>query len=906
MAAVGTPDTFEVDASGVPPGLQAHVDAWLAGEIAPRLDLLAAYARMPGAELMSDDIEDVLRDQIDVAIGVAEAEAAGAQPLSAKARALHGLAEPPPVAKHLRGMSVRALHATQDRVQCDWWAAERAADYRADKQAELDGAPNAATAVDAVARWNVLGDKYRVTGELPPAEPAASLPGASKAELHAAVLSRIVSFFTRSDSKGPPPRMLLTAETGSRKTGIALSHLHTAIEARKAAKLPHRAVLPVPDHRLGREIEERARAAGINAVVFLGRGDPNKPDQPCRNPEAVTLARQAGADIRATVCGPSPAGRCGFRDNCAYFAGLERAKAADLVIVAHNFLFEPLPKVMLHNLAWVIIDEDFTPGADRVFDLTLDTLASESLDRAPVLDAETAEADTAELNRLHGMVIEASRACIDGYLTADALRTAGFTAMSDAPARMRALNWRRKQPVQMQPGMDMEARKAAARLASVNGQLRGIAGLTYALEAILTRGQPAAGLVSVRLDMRRSGSQTVLTVRGQREPAAWLADLPVLALNATGRIEDMRRVFPDAELAEAPRAAWPHVEVHQITGGFGRSTLARHLSRLAELRDFIILTTLGSQSALVVTHKSCEDTFIGMPGIATAHHGAIVGSDQHGGVNAAFIIGGTFASNEDIASIAAARGGGVVIAAKPERVARPSLLTDGTAVEIECMAYADQAVDAVHRGLYDTSIVQAVGRVRPLERNAHNPAVVYVFGNVALPFPVATAAHWRDKRPDRLARMVAHDAVWLSAEDMHGFEEPMFRSVKAAEHVRGRIEDAREATRAITRHDTRAWVQIRYQLRGQGMKLREVLTPKGAEIATRAAMEAKHGELAQFHVRPFTPGREVVPDLGKLDNYREIGSTSRRMPADLAELVRKTVPLAAASPLQAHIGPPDG
>jgi hypothetical protein len=42
-------------------------------------------------------------------------------------------------------------------------------------------------------------------------------------------------------------------------------------------------------------------------------------------------------------------------------------------------------------------------------------------------------------------------------------------------------------------------------------------------------------------------------------------------------------------------------------------------------------------------------------------------------------------------------------------------------------------------------------------------------------------------------------------------------SVKAAEHVRGRMEDAREATRAITRHDTRAWVQIRYQLRGQGM-----------------------------------------------------------------------------------------
>jgi len=47
MAAVGTPDTLEVDASAVPPGLLAHVSTWLAGEIAPRLDWLAAYAPTP-------------------------------------------------------------------------------------------------------------------------------------------------------------------------------------------------------------------------------------------------------------------------------------------------------------------------------------------------------------------------------------------------------------------------------------------------------------------------------------------------------------------------------------------------------------------------------------------------------------------------------------------------------------------------------------------------------------------------------------------------------------------------------------------------------------------------------------------------------------------------------------------
>ncbi len=423
---------------------------------------------------------------------------------------------------------------------------------------------------------------------------------------------------------------------------------------------------------------------------------------------------------------------------------------------------------------------------------------------------------------------------------------------------------------------------------------------------MLAPGTAGAGLVSVRLDLRHSGSQTVLTVRGQREPAAWLADLPVLMLNATGRIMDVRRVFPDAELAEAPRAAWSHYEVRQIIGGFGRSTLARHPTRLAELRDFVTLATLGQQSALVVAHKSCEDSFTGMSDIATAHHGDIAGSDQHADVDKAFIIGGAFARVENIASIAAARGGGAVAVAKPERVTRAALLTTGAAVTIECMAYPDPAADAVHRGIYDASIVQAIGRVRPLERTVSNPAVTWAFGNAELPFPVASVTRWQDARPDRLARMVAHGVVWLSPADAHAFEAEMFRSGKAAEHVRGRVADARDAVRAIVRHDRRPWLRVLYQLRGQGMHVREALAPAGAEAALRAAIEAEHGELVQWHVLPFTPGREVIPELGKSGTYQATGNTSNVRVADLAKLTRETATIAAVAAKPITTGPPDG
>ena len=54
----------------------------------------------------------------------------------------------------------------------------------------------------------------------------------------------------------------------------------------------------------------------------------------------------------------------------------------------------------------------------------------------------------------------------------------------------------------------------------------------------------------------------MLSVRGQRELASWLADLPVLMLDATRRIDDARRVFLDVDLTETP-----HVESRQIIDG---------------------------------------------------------------------------------------------------------------------------------------------------------------------------------------------------------------------------------------------------------------------------------------------------------------------------------------------------
>jgi len=118
---------------------EAHVAAWLAGEVAPDLVRLAEHAAAPGTSLTEPEIEDRLVRDIERALAVAD----GADPLPAEVRALHGLPEPAPVPAYLQGLSAEALQARCDQVVEQWSAAATAADYQA--EAVVD--PNAPLAI---------------------------------------------------------------------------------------------------------------------------------------------------------------------------------------------------------------------------------------------------------------------------------------------------------------------------------------------------------------------------------------------------------------------------------------------------------------------------------------------------------------------------------------------------------------------------------------------------------------------------------------------------------------------------------------------------------------------------------------------------------------------------------------
>jgi hypothetical protein len=320
------------------------------------------------------------------------------------------------------------------------------------------------------------------------------------------------------------------------------------------------------------------------------------------------------------------------------------------------------------------------------------------------------------------------------------------------------------------------------------------------------------------------------------------------------------------------------------------------------MHDLIKVMMLGKPQGMAAGHLAHEDKFAGIPELLTEHHGNLAGSNEHQDAEIGFIIGGAFPDPADVLSIAAARGAGALLPTAPVPTKRAALLTSGAAVAIECLAYDNPDLDVVHRGIYEGSIVQAVGRMRPMNRTADNPAIGYVFANVALPFPVTSVRRWSDIKPSRIIRMIANGRVWLNASHMALFRPDLFKSAKAAEHARAQFakstDDALDAVKAIVRNDRQPWVKLVYQRRGQGQRRSYGILPATDEKAAREEIEAEFGELRSCRCLPFTPGREVVPTPGKEPITQDMGVTSPEPPP----------PPAAAGPERTYRTerPPDG
>jgi hypothetical protein len=255
---------------------------------------------------------------------------------------------------------------------------------------------------------------------------------------------------------------------------------------------------------------------------------------------------------------------------------------------------------------------------------------------------------------------------------------------------------------------------------------------------------------------------------------------------------------------------------------------------------------------------------------------------------------------------AAARTGRAIMAVPPVPSMAPVLMRDGRGVAVPLLAYADPAMQAVHAGIHNASVVQAAARARQVMRAADNPVHTIIFGQVAPPGIVFDRIlRWKDERPDRLVHMVFRARLHLNAATMTALHPDLFPTEKAAERARDRFGDVSARLRELLTRDCRPWVRVRWQKPGQGCRPEWSLCPASEVAAMRAEIEAAFGEVAQWSAEVCTPGKPAGPP---------VWPPGEETPAPVF-LIPRTAPGASSAlpPVwlpenwsEVPIGPPDG
>jgi hypothetical protein len=560
-----------------------------------------------------------------------------------------------------------------------------------------------------------------------------------------------------------------------------------------------------------------------------------------------------------------------------------------------------------HAVNAVIIEEDI---ADQITDGTVglpDTaFAAEQIAAYPVRgsDGRRDAALTAELATLYAKLEDITVDIGEGEHPETAVARRGLTRAE--AKRARKLTHKRRVPDRMYPGMPWAERHRAAQDARFNGET--LPKLVAALRAFAEIAE-AGNAYPLVGDERLWVERGKLRVPGFRQLHDQFTKYPVIWASATTRPDRARLLIPNITVIEPPRPAAPHQRVHLISGAWGKSALQRNPRKADDLVSFMQIAMLGKRNGLVISHLD-QERALSLSHDRRLHHGAVAGDDDHGDVDALFVIGGPFPSPAATNRIACAEARCRVPYAAPERASCTALLADGSGVTFDRMAYADPRLQSVHAGVYDGGIVQALGRARGLNRTAANPVDIYVLANTPLDgIPLASIQHWRDVKPNRVQMMHLRGAVYTNAADMHRFYPDMFPSEDAARQAIRRMGGAgalhAEARRlAIMADDARACVT--FQPPGQGYHPRWAYLPQEDVAALKTMLERKFGgKIINWKVLPLASPAPPSPGGEDRDTYR-ITNQIPDMSRSSVRTDHPMTPFAGSPPPRAFAGPPDG
>jgi len=679
-----------------------------------------------------------------------------------------------------------------------------------------------------------------IEAALPPRAWSVSEARAALVDHVDAFMARTLDWHATSDTTRQPEHAGLAVEVGAGKTRAACEALPGFISEARARQLPHRVLFTVATHKLGDEVSTRLADLGLNHATWRGRAaeNPATGRPMCDDLPAVKDALIVGEEVESAVCGKPDGPRCKFFDVCQYQRQKATAAAADVVVAAHEIMLGRLLQAVGKVFALTIADEGWLQDGAETRVLTAETLRAGEVEHPVPRHDNPTQRDDLATNDLHVFrrkLADALDQVPDGYLTRTALAAAGLAP--DDCHNANKLEWRRKITGVIHPGMTADARREAVRRCAGNAAIPRLGALWKAAAALLDDDDEASGRVELGRHDTAEGSQRVILLNTLRPIAKRVATAPMLLLDATLPSVLLHHRLPRLTVLAEIKAAAPHMRVHRIRGGFGKTSITPHpkagkdqqrrLNRIDELRDYIMLHTDGAP-ALVVTYKDLEPHFADLPGVQTAHFGATSGRDEWRDVRHLFIIGRPMASPEDTRRLAAALTGRPVPAEMPGLVTATATMRDGSQAAIEVRRYLDPDLEAVRASITDSELVQVIGRGRGINRTEETPLDVYVLaGDVVLPLPLDSLSDWRDVAPGPFERMAARGVILTSPCDATRGYPDLFPTAEAAKKALQRAKGGRDfgdipLWRVPIGECPRntPWLRVEYRPAGRGQQIR--------------------------------------------------------------------------------------
>ena len=442
----------------------------------------------------------------------------------------------------------------------------------------------------------------------------------------------------------------------------------------------------------------------------------------------------------------------------------------------------------------IIVDEDFTGAMLAGLDLRkpIQLAVSALGTTGPSLDGR----DQANLLAFRAQAIAAFAIMPAGPVQRAPLETAGLGPSRMGPALIEPahdwalIEWRLK-PKLSKP--DAGTGRAGVLAALAEAGAAGFTRLLPTLAEAIARFMGTGDHGSVELTFvpdaplgREQGTGPAIRF-AYKQPIddGWSGAL--LFLDATGSAEKLRHWAPNLRTVNINVTAQFQYVTQVIGARFSRSMLTQphNVRRLADL----LMTELAvAGELLVVCQKDVElpltALIVQRGGVQAAaglhrfpnggtlhltHFGNLTGSNAWQHVPAA-IIAGRPATNctdgERMAEIVRGRAGVTAHQEADQFPTRPAALRmrDGTGHRVEAQPWhPDELTEACRWGVSEAGVLQALARLRGVQRIAANPCRVVLLGELALPLDVDVVTSWGEVQPGPMAVAAAEAALCLRA-----------------------------------------------------------------------------------------------------------------------------------------------